>query len=134
MVVLVRGREPGKGGWDLPGGFVDPGETAEEALQREVREEVGLEVAATRYLGSWPNTYEYGGIRYRTLDLGFVCIADGAEHAKPMESEVERVLLLPPEEVDLTRFAFTSVGRIAGEYVRNRASEGGEESHDRRQT
>ena len=117
MVVLVRGKEPGKGLWDLPGGFVDPGETAEEALRREVREEVGLEVTAMRYLGSWPNTYEYGGIRYRTLDFGFVCEAAGAELARPREGEVERVLLLRPEQVDLGRFAFASVGRIAGAYL-----------------
>ena len=56
-----------------------PGETAEEALAREIREEVGLEVTAMRYLGSWPNVYEYGGVRYRTLDFGFACGADGVE-------------------------------------------------------
>jgi len=118
MVVLVRGNEPGKGQWDLPGGFVGPGDTAEEAIRREVREEIGLEVTVTRYLGSWPNVYEYGGIGYRTLDLGFVCEADGVEQARPMESEVEQVLLLPPRETDIGRFAFASVGRIAAEYLR----------------
>ncbi len=129
MVVLVRGKEPGKGLWDLPGGFVDPGDTAEEALRREVREEVGLEVTTMRYLGSWPNTYKYGGVRYRTLDLGFACEAAEAQRARPMESEVERVLLLPPEEVDLERFAFASVGRIAGEYLCGGNPRGGGESH-----
>ncbi len=118
LVVLVRGREPGKGGWDLPGGFVDPGETAEEALRREVREEIGLEVTTMRYLGSWPNVYEYGGIRYRTLDLGFVCTAPGAERARPTESEVVDVLFLSLEKVTLERFAFPSVAKIAGEYLR----------------
>src|SRR5512147_57087 len=85
MVVLVRGKEPGRGRWDLPGGFVDAGETAEEALRREVREEIGLEVTALRYLGSWPNVYEYRGVRYRTLDMGFVCKAAQASQAKPKE-------------------------------------------------
>jgi len=122
MIVLIRGKEPGKGGWDLPGGFVDPGETAEEALRREIREEVGLEVTAMQYLGSWPNIYEYGGVRYRTLDLGFMCEAAGTEHAKPMDSEIAQVLLLPPEKVDLRQFAFASVGRIAGEYLRGRTA------------
>ncbi len=118
MVVLVRGNEPGKGQWDLPGGFVDPCETAEEALRREVREEVGLEVTAMRYLGSWPNVYEHMGIGYRTVDMGFACEAAGAEGARPMDSEVAGVLLLRPEEVDTERFAFASVGRIAAAYLR----------------
>jgi NAD+ diphosphatase len=117
LVVLVRGREPGKGCWDLPGGFVDPGETAEEALRREVREEVGLEVTDLRYLGSWPNVYEYMGVRYRTLDLGFVCTAAEVAQARPQEAEIAQVLLLKPEEVDLGRFAFGSVGRIARCYL-----------------
>jgi NAD+ diphosphatase len=117
MVVLVRGKEPGKGRWDLPGGFVDPGETAEDALRREVREEIGLDVTALRYLGSWPNVYEYMGVRYRTLDLGFVCQAREVARAQPMEDEIAEVLLLRPEEIDLERFAFRSVGTIAGTYL-----------------
>jgi ADP-ribose pyrophosphatase YjhB (NUDIX family) len=124
MVVVVRGKEPGKGKWDLPGGFVDPGETAEETLRREVREEVGLEVTAMRYLGSWPNIYEYMGVRYRTLDMGFACEAAGAEGARVCEGEIEQVLLLRPAEVEIERFAFGSVGRIAECYLRQRAARG----------
>jgi NAD+ diphosphatase len=112
VLVLVRGAEPGKGRWDLPGGFVDPDETAEDALRREVREELGLEVTTLRYVGSWPNAYEYMGVRYRTVDAGFVCEAAGAEAARPREEEIEAVMLLRPEEVDIGRFAFPSVGRI----------------------
>ncbi len=113
VVVLVRGDEPGKGRWDLPGGFVDPDETTEDALRREVREEIGLEVAKLRYVGSWPNVYEFMGVRYRTVDAGFVCEATGVEAARPREKEIEAVMLLRPEEVDIERFAFPSVGRIA---------------------
>jgi NAD+ diphosphatase len=117
MVVLVRGKEPGKGKWDLPGGFADPGETVEDALRREVREEIGLEVTAMRYLGSWPNVYEYMGVRYRTLDMGFVCEAAEVARVRPMEAEIAEVLFLKPGEIDLGRFAFGSVGRIAGRYL-----------------
>jgi len=122
MVVLVRGNEPGKGQWDLPGGFVDPGETAEEALRREVLEEVGLEVTMMRYLGSWPNIYEYMGVRYRTLDMGFVCEVHGVGQAKVVEEEVEQVLRLRPAEIEIGRFAFGSVGRIAERYLLERAA------------
>jgi NADH pyrophosphatase NudC (nudix superfamily) len=117
MVILVRGSEPGKGLWDLPGGFVDPGETVEDALRREVREEIGLEVTTLRYLGSWPNVYEYMGVRYRTLDMGFACDAQAVSRAQPGEAEIAEVLFLSPDQIDLGRFAFRSVGAIAGRYL-----------------
>ena len=125
MVVLVRGKEPGKGKWDLPGGFVDPGDTAEGALRREVREEIGLEVTGMSYLGSWPNVYEYMGVRYRTLDLGFVCEATEVSQARPMEAEIAEVLFLHRDQIDLERFAFRSVGTIAGTYLSQGLASGG---------
>ncbi len=120
MVVLVRGKEPGKGKWDLPGGFVDPGETAEDALRREVREEIGLEVTALHYLGSWPNIYDYMGVRYRTLDMGFACEVKDASLARPREAEIAEVLFLRTDQMDLARFAFRSVRSIAGQYFEQR--------------
>jgi len=117
VLITVRGKEPGKGKWDLPGGFVDPGESAEEALQREVREEVGLEVTAMRYLGSNPNTYEYKGVRYATTDLVFVCQARDISKARPAEKDIEAVLFKRPEEIDPGRFAFASLAKLVEQYL-----------------
>ena len=52
MLLILRGHDPGKGLWSIPGGRIDPGETSEEAVVREVREETGLEVACGDLLGS----------------------------------------------------------------------------------
>ena len=45
VLLVQRGQEPLKGEWSLPGGAVELGETLEEALVREVREETSLDVA-----------------------------------------------------------------------------------------
>jgi len=51
VLLVLRANPPLQGHWGLPGGRVELGETVEQALQREVREETGLEVAVARYLG-----------------------------------------------------------------------------------
>ena len=52
MVLIVkRAMEPGLGLWSLPGGYVDRGEAVEQAAQREVKEETGLDVKVTGLVG-----------------------------------------------------------------------------------
>jgi 8-oxo-dGTP diphosphatase len=52
MLLILRGHDPGKGLWSVPGGRIEPGETGEEAVVREVLEETGLVVACGELLGS----------------------------------------------------------------------------------
>lgn len=73
ILVARRAKEPAKGTLDLPGGFADSMETAEEAVTREVLEESGLRVTETKYLFSLPNKYLYSGFEEHTLDMFFLC-------------------------------------------------------------
>jgi NADH pyrophosphatase NudC (nudix superfamily) len=116
LLIIERAEEPKKGTWDLPGGFADPGESAEQAVQREVKEELGLDVTAARYLCSYPNTYAYGGMQYATMDLGFVCDVKDTTSAQLSHGEVSELLAIPLAEIDITRFGFPSVGRIVQRY------------------
>jgi ADP-ribose pyrophosphatase YjhB (NUDIX family) len=68
---IRRAKEPGKGNLAPPGGFIDIGETAEDAAHREVREELGIELSELRFICSEPNTYLYREVSYPTLDLFF---------------------------------------------------------------
>jgi ADP-ribose pyrophosphatase YjhB (NUDIX family) len=68
-LVLQRALEPFRGQWDLPGGFVEPGETPEDAIRRELAEETGLAVTTERILGAFSSQYGEDG-RW-TVDIGF---------------------------------------------------------------
>jgi ADP-ribose pyrophosphatase YjhB (NUDIX family) len=50
ILLTRRGIEPHKGKWDLPGGFLGNGEHPEEALKRELQEELGVIVSNPRFL------------------------------------------------------------------------------------
>jgi len=69
-----RARAPAKGLLDFPGGFVDPGETVEQAVGREVREELGIELDTARvsYGFSACNRYPFESVIYPTADLYFI--------------------------------------------------------------
>jgi 8-oxo-dGTP diphosphatase len=57
-VLLGRRRsDPGRGLWDLPGGFLHEGEDALAGLRREVREETALEIELREFLGCWNEPY-----------------------------------------------------------------------------
>lgn len=71
ILLTTRAFDPAKGMLDLPGGFVDHNETAEDALHREVKEELDIEIHNVRYLCSRPNIYPFGGLDVHTLDLIF---------------------------------------------------------------
>ena len=54
VILIQRGRPPRQGSWGLPGGLLDVGERLESAAQREVKEELGLDVA----IGGMVTTFE----------------------------------------------------------------------------
>jgi mutator protein MutT len=73
ILVCRRAKEPAKDTLDLPGGFTDIGETAENGVIREVKEETGLDVTKVSFLFSKPNIYPYSGMIVNTMDLFFLC-------------------------------------------------------------
>ncbi len=73
VLFTVRKHDPASGMLDLPGGFADLGETAEEAVKREIFEELNLEVSGMDYFGSFTNKYVFAELEYQTLDLVFIC-------------------------------------------------------------
>lgn len=71
ILLAKRTFAPKKGYWDLPGGFIEFGESAEEAIAREIKEELGIKLGALHYLGSYPDRYYYKGFNYHALAIAF---------------------------------------------------------------
>ncbi|MBU7033217.1 MAG: NUDIX hydrolase [Theionarchaea archaeon] len=57
LLLVQRGKDPFKGFWALPGGFVEYGETTEEAVVREVREETNLACEIVRLIGVYSDPH-----------------------------------------------------------------------------
>jgi len=125
-----RAKEPRKGFLALPGGFVDPDESVEEAAVRECREETGVALSSVSYLCSFPNTYEYKNIVYKTCDFFFTAalppdvpdIDALIQKLHGEESEVlgfESVRILSGEDIGKIPFAFGSAEKTLQFWIKN---------------
>lgn len=118
LVVVRRAKEPAKGSLDLPGGFVDPYESAEEAARREIQEETNLHVDACHYLFSIPNTYPYAGFDVQTLDMFFECTTDSFDHARA-EDDAAEIIIIRPEILHPEAFGLTSIQEGVKRYLQS---------------
>ena len=111
ILLEKRAREPRRGFLAFPGGFVDPDETAEEACFRECREEIGVEPLSVKYIASFPNTYDYKNLRYKTCDIFFEAILPPNAELHAQEGEVlgfEEVSIKSEEDLKDVPLAFES--------------------------
>jgi len=103
-LVTVRAGEPEKGRIDVPGGFLAPEEDALEGLRREVREELGVEIAVADEDCSSFATHRYGDDGIAVLAIGFVgWIVEG--EPRP-DDDVADVRWVTADELDEIDFAW----------------------------
>jgi 8-oxo-dGTP diphosphatase len=83
VLLIERGREPFKGKWALPGGFVDMDEELETACQRELEEETGIKPDGLKQFKA------FGGVnrdpRHRTISVVFFALLN--EEPQPMAGD-----------------------------------------------
>ena len=108
LLLVRRARDPGKGMFGLPGGFVDSGETVEQALAREVMEETKLTLSSFDYLASFPNLYVYRGIQAHVIDMFYVVTAVSPEKIELAPEELDSYLWCRPNQDQLDQMAFPS--------------------------
>ena len=108
-----RRNEPFKNTLDLPGGFVNLNETAEDAVKREVAEELNIEITGLRYFGSFHNRYLYNGIVYFTLDIAFLCEVNNFTTLKAAD-DICAYEFIKPNDIDVEKIGLESIKIIAG--------------------
>lgn len=124
IVLLERAKEPGRGLYSLPGGFIDPGEGALEGTLRECREETGWTPRDLRFLCSFPNRYEYRSIVYDTCDLYFAARASMEEVASFTldPAEASGILVADGTGIPWEKIAFPSATKALRQYIHTEAS------------
>lgn len=108
LLVCRRAKEPAKGTLDLPGGFIDENETAEEAVSREISEELNAVVVKSDYLFSSPNNYDYSGLTEPTLDMFFACELESTTNLSPSD-DVETCFFVAKNDLNPELFGLNSI-------------------------
>jgi ADP-ribose pyrophosphatase YjhB (NUDIX family) len=116
IVLTKRKFNPRAGFYDLPGGFVDILERVEDAVKREVFEELGVVVDQMKFLASFPNEYVYKGISYYTTDLAFICPIKDLSTLQPAD-DVADALVVHPRDIDFDSISFPSIVNILRIYT-----------------
>lgn len=127
ILVCRRAKDPAKGLLDLPGGFTDSYETAEEAVSREVKEETGLDVLSARYLFSLPNIYTYSGFDVHTMDLFFECEVAPCDELMALD-DVAESMFMSFDTINPADFGLSSIRKGIALYMDERAGSKNRES------
>ncbi len=92
ILLVKRDTVPFKGYWALPGGRMDPGETVEETIVRECKEETGLDVEIVRKIGEYVEKGVKDEVEYEYYPTCFLVKVVGGE-IKRQEGEIQEIRL-----------------------------------------
>jgi mutator protein MutT len=106
VVLIRRGQAPDAGEWSIPGGGVELGESVEDALRREVREETGLEIAVGEFLETYERVErDAEGVRFHFVVLDYrATVTGGTLHAG---TDAAEVVFADPDDLDRYALADT---------------------------
>ncbi|MEI6446778.1 MAG: NUDIX hydrolase [Actinomycetes bacterium] len=108
IILLRRGFEPGKGLWTIPGGFVDLGESVEDAARREAMEELRIEIELTGLIGV-----------YSKPDDRVVLIVHSAvtDDEPRLTEEATEIAIVAPDAIPWSELAFWSTEQALRDHL-----------------
>jgi ADP-ribose pyrophosphatase YjhB (NUDIX family) len=112
IILARRGFEPNRGRWSMPGGFVDLGESVEQAAMRETKEEICVDVELTRLVGVYS----------RETDRVMLVVYEGLITDTPQTTdEAPTIEAFAETELPWDRMAFWSTTQALEDLLNHRA-------------
>ena len=116
IMLVKRKQDPKKGYWDLPGGFINPGENVSSAAQREMKEELGVDIEIEKFLDGYHDVYLYQEVLRPTIGIALVAkITSGSP--KPTD-DITEYKFFPKDEILKQEQAFPSGYETLKDYLR----------------
>jgi ADP-ribose pyrophosphatase YjhB (NUDIX family) len=110
VMLSKRGIEPHAGKWDLPGGFVEEGEHPLDSLHRELREEAGIGLRDTEFVGMFMDRYRHRDRDFSTMNL-YWSARIGEGEPTPSDDVVE-LRFFAPDEIPWDEVAFEHIADV----------------------
>ena len=114
ILLVKRKYQPQKNYWDLPGGFIEDDENFENALVREVREELNIVLDNFDYIGSATDFYPYKGIIYKTIVAVYSALT---EDKIITGDDVADYCFFKKNKFPYQRFAFPGLAKVIEKYL-----------------
>lgn len=114
FLLTKRAFEPEIGTWDIPGGFLEPDETFENGITREIHEELGVSTIRIKYFNSAVDHYIYDGIDDSIVVINFLVCLDSYDF-KPSD-DISEAKFFSIEEMPFREIKFPSVSSTIKDY------------------
>lgn len=115
ILLTKRAFDPGKGMWDLPGGFIMPNETLDGAAVREAKEELGVLIKTGTIFHTQPTSYLYQEVDVPLLDIFITATIQSGE--LNASDDVESIKYIPKNEVIKQQIWSNSIHLALEKYI-----------------